>query len=70
MRSFGLTYKIIVHLKLPKIAERSEAKSAFANHRVKISRNFIFDAKLCSALLASLRSAMFGEFKMNDYLVN
>ena len=51
------------------MAERSEAKRREAKLRVKISRTLIFDGKLRFALLASLRSAIFSEFLMDNILV-
>jgi len=48
------------------MAERSEAKNAkrsFAS-KIKILKNF--DAKLRFALLASLRSAIFGEIQVDN----
>ncbi len=43
------------------MAERSEAKNAKQSFASKISQILKFDAKLCFASLASLRSAIFSE---------
>ena len=48
------------------MAEGSEAKKREAKLRVKIFKFFIFDAKLRFALLASLRSAIFSEIKIDN----
>jgi len=50
------------------IAERSEAKSAKQSFASKMKIRY-FDAKLRFAPLASLRSAVFGEIQVDNYLV-
>jgi len=48
------------------MAERSEAKSAKRSFASKYQRFLFFDAKLRFALLASLRSAIFSEIKVDN----
>ena len=49
------------------MAERSEANSARMSFASMIR---IFDAKICFAVLASLRLAMFRKFQGDNFLVN
>ena len=71
LRGFLLVYLILpLRVKWPiscplKTAERSEAKRPEAKFRVKISRNFIFNAELRFAHFARLKFATINNFVLN-----